>query len=64
MPVQLSPEQVGLEMLCLCGQLDLLIRAQMQQVHFDPEHLKATYLTPALSVLVSDSQGKFDSRLI
>ncbi|XP_023144640.1 uncharacterized protein si:ch211-218d20.15 [Amphiprion ocellaris] len=31
MPVQLSPEQVGLEMLCLCGQLDLLIRAQMQQ---------------------------------
>lgn len=32
MPVQLSPEQVGLEMLCLCGQLDLLIRAQMQQV--------------------------------
>lgn len=32
MPVQLSPEQVGVEMLCLCGQLDLLIRAQMQQV--------------------------------
>lgn len=32
MPVQLGPEQVGLEMLCLCGQLDLLIRAQMQQV--------------------------------
>ncbi|CAM9177672.1 unnamed protein product [Lampetra planeri] len=31
MPVHLSPEQVGLEMLCLCGQLDLLIRAQMQQ---------------------------------
>ncbi|XP_063355523.1 uncharacterized protein si:ch211-218d20.15 isoform X2 [Pelmatolapia mariae] len=31
MPVQLSPEQVGLEMLCLCGQLDLLIRSQMQQ---------------------------------
>uniref|UniRef100_A0A1A8G8F9 Uncharacterized protein n=2 Tax=Nothobranchius korthausae TaxID=1143690 RepID=A0A1A8G8F9_9TELE len=31
MPVQQSPEQVGLEMLCLCGQLDLLIRAQMQQ---------------------------------
>ncbi|XP_072252688.1 uncharacterized protein [Leuresthes tenuis] len=31
MPVRLSPEQVGLEMLCLCGQLDLLIRAQMQQ---------------------------------
>uniref|UniRef100_A0A3Q1EG76 Si:ch211-218d20.15 n=1 Tax=Acanthochromis polyacanthus TaxID=80966 RepID=A0A3Q1EG76_9TELE len=31
MPIQLSPEQVGLEMLCLCGQLDLLIRAQMQQ---------------------------------
>lgn len=32
MPVQLSPEQVGLEMFCLCGRLDLLIRAQMQQV--------------------------------
>ncbi|XP_076010949.1 uncharacterized protein LOC143004003 [Genypterus blacodes] len=32
MPLQLSPDQVGLEMLCLCGQLDLLIRAQMQQV--------------------------------
>ncbi|XP_051814975.1 uncharacterized protein si:ch211-218d20.15 isoform X1 [Acanthochromis polyacanthus] len=32
MPIQLSPEQVGLEMLCLCGQLDLLIRAQMQQM--------------------------------
>ncbi|XP_034042873.1 uncharacterized protein si:ch211-218d20.15 isoform X2 [Thalassophryne amazonica] len=31
MPVQLSPDQVGLEMWCLCGQLDLLIRAQMQQ---------------------------------
>ncbi|XP_037831843.1 uncharacterized protein si:ch211-218d20.15 isoform X2 [Kryptolebias marmoratus] len=31
MPVRLSPEQVGLEMLCLCGHLDLLIRAQMQQ---------------------------------
>ncbi|XP_047226835.1 uncharacterized protein si:ch211-218d20.15 isoform X1 [Girardinichthys multiradiatus] len=30
-PIQLSPEQVGLEMLCLCGQLDLLIRAQTQQ---------------------------------
>lgn len=32
MPVHLSPEQVGLEMLCLCEQLDLLVRAQMQQV--------------------------------
>uniref|UniRef100_A0A3Q3II33 Uncharacterized protein n=1 Tax=Monopterus albus TaxID=43700 RepID=A0A3Q3II33_MONAL len=31
MPLHLSPEQVGLEMLCLCGQLDLLIRAQIQQ---------------------------------
>ncbi|XP_068185363.1 uncharacterized protein si:ch211-218d20.15 [Antennarius striatus] len=31
MPVRMSPEHVGLEMLCLCGQLDLLIRAQMQQ---------------------------------
>ncbi|KAF7658509.1 hypothetical protein LDENG_00011450 [Lucifuga dentata] len=31
MPVQMSPDQVGLEMLCLCGHLDLLIRAQMQQ---------------------------------
>ncbi|XP_004081604.1 uncharacterized protein LOC101166591 isoform X1 [Oryzias latipes] len=31
MPVRLSPEQVGLEMLCLCGQLDLLIRTQTQQ---------------------------------
>lgn len=31
MPIRLSPEQVGLEMLCLCGQLDLLIRAQTQQ---------------------------------
>lgn len=30
-PIRLSPEQVGLEMLCLCGQLDLLIRAQTQQ---------------------------------
>lgn len=36
MPVQLSPEQVGLEMWCLCGQLDLLIRAQMQQVGVTP----------------------------
>uniref|UniRef100_A0A3P9MBP9 Si:ch211-218d20.15 n=1 Tax=Oryzias latipes TaxID=8090 RepID=A0A3P9MBP9_ORYLA len=31
MPVRISPEQVGLEMLCLCGQLDLLIRTQTQQ---------------------------------
>ncbi|KAK7882343.1 hypothetical protein WMY93_028517 [Mugilogobius chulae] len=31
MPIHLSPEQVGLDMLCLCGQLDLLIRAQTQQ---------------------------------
>ncbi|XP_054642594.1 uncharacterized protein si:ch211-218d20.15 [Dunckerocampus dactyliophorus] len=31
MPLHLSPEQVALEMLCLCGQLDLLIRAQMQE---------------------------------
>ncbi|KAL0985433.1 hypothetical protein UPYG_G00156820 [Umbra pygmaea] len=31
MPVQLNSEQVGLEMLYLCGQLDLLIRAQVQQ---------------------------------
>ncbi|CAB1346497.1 unnamed protein product [Coregonus sp. 'balchen'] len=31
MPVHLSPEQVGLEMLYLCGQLDLLIRAQVHQ---------------------------------
>ncbi|XP_061580244.1 uncharacterized protein LOC133446608 isoform X2 [Cololabis saira] len=30
-PVRFSPEQVGLEMLVLCGQLDLLIRAQSQQ---------------------------------
>ncbi|XP_063355524.1 uncharacterized protein si:ch211-218d20.15 isoform X3 [Pelmatolapia mariae] len=37
MPVQLSPEQVGLEMLCLCGQLDLLIRSQMQQVDFQEQ---------------------------
>ncbi|CAL8370556.1 unnamed protein product [Arctogadus glacialis] len=32
-PTHLSPEQVGLEMLCLCGQLDLLVRAQVQQFH-------------------------------
>ncbi|KAM6985352.1 uncharacterized protein FYW47_004465 [Aplochiton taeniatus] len=31
MPIQLSTEQVGLEMLFLCGQLDLLIRAQVHQ---------------------------------
>ncbi|KAG7261764.1 hypothetical protein CRUP_009516 [Coryphaenoides rupestris] len=31
-PTHLSPEQVGLEMLCLCRQLDLLVRAQVQQV--------------------------------
>ncbi|XP_064832272.1 uncharacterized protein si:ch211-218d20.15 isoform X1 [Oncorhynchus masou masou] len=31
MPVHLSPGQVGLEMLYLCGQLDLLIRAQVHQ---------------------------------
>ncbi|XP_061143158.1 uncharacterized protein si:ch211-218d20.15 [Syngnathus typhle] len=31
MPFHLSPEQVAVEMLCLCGQLDLLIRAQMQE---------------------------------
>ncbi|XP_061915725.1 uncharacterized protein si:ch211-218d20.15 isoform X1 [Entelurus aequoreus] len=30
-PLHLTPEQVALEMLCLCGQLDLLIRAQMQE---------------------------------
>ncbi|XP_076857700.1 uncharacterized protein LOC143511885 isoform X2 [Brachyhypopomus gauderio] len=30
-PIHLSPEQVALEMLCLCGQLDLLIRAQVYQ---------------------------------
>ncbi|KAG7257278.1 hypothetical protein CRUP_023345 [Coryphaenoides rupestris] len=30
-PTHLSPEQVGLEMLCLCRQLDLLVRAQVQQ---------------------------------
>lgn len=38
MPIQLSPEQVGLEMLCLCGQLDLLIRAQSQQFQEQLEH--------------------------
>lgn len=32
MPIHLSSEQVALEMLCLCGQLDLLIRAQVHQV--------------------------------
>ncbi|XP_052421494.1 uncharacterized protein si:ch211-218d20.15 isoform X1 [Carassius gibelio] len=31
MPVHLSSEQVALEMLCLCSQLDLLIRAQVHQ---------------------------------
>ncbi|KAG5283157.1 hypothetical protein AALO_G00038960 [Alosa alosa] len=31
LPIHLSCEQVGLEMLCLCGQLDLLIRAQVHQ---------------------------------
>uniref|UniRef100_A0A3B3C5W1 Si:ch211-218d20.15 n=1 Tax=Oryzias melastigma TaxID=30732 RepID=A0A3B3C5W1_ORYME len=35
MPVRLSPQQVGLEMLCLCGQLDLLIRTQTQQTILD-----------------------------
>ncbi|XP_028847499.1 uncharacterized protein LOC114797052 isoform X4 [Denticeps clupeoides] len=29
--VRLSGEQVGLEVLCLCGQLDLLIRAQLRE---------------------------------
>ncbi|XP_056321217.1 uncharacterized protein si:ch211-218d20.15 [Danio aesculapii] len=32
MPIHLSSEQVALEMLCLCGQLDLLIRAQVHQI--------------------------------
>ncbi|XP_066541922.1 uncharacterized protein si:ch211-218d20.15 [Hoplias malabaricus] len=32
MPLHLSPEHVALEMLCLCGQLDLLIRAQVHQI--------------------------------
>ncbi len=32
MPIHLSSEQVALEMLCLCSQLDLLIRAQVHQV--------------------------------
>ncbi|XP_056611168.1 uncharacterized protein si:ch211-218d20.15 isoform X1 [Triplophysa dalaica] len=31
MPIHLSSDQVGLEMLCLCSQLDLLIRAQVHQ---------------------------------
>ncbi|KAL7881569.1 hypothetical protein AOLI_G00084170 [Acnodon oligacanthus] len=31
MPIHLSPEQVALEMLCFCSQLDLLIRAQVHQ---------------------------------
>ncbi|XP_055072542.2 uncharacterized protein [Misgurnus anguillicaudatus] len=31
MPIHLSKEQVALEMLCLCSQLDLLIRAQVHQ---------------------------------
>ncbi|KAK1797784.1 hypothetical protein P4O66_008135 [Electrophorus voltai] len=31
MPIHLSPEQVALEMLCLCSQMDLLIRAQVYQ---------------------------------
>ncbi|XP_061081617.1 uncharacterized protein si:ch211-218d20.15 isoform X1 [Conger conger] len=31
MPVHLSSKQVGMEMLCLCSQLDLLIRAQVHQ---------------------------------
>ncbi|XP_072541297.1 uncharacterized protein [Salminus brasiliensis] len=31
MPTHLSAEQVALEMLCLCSQLDLLIRAQVHQ---------------------------------
>ncbi|XP_036397082.1 uncharacterized protein si:ch211-218d20.15 [Megalops cyprinoides] len=31
MPIHLSSEQVGMEMLCLCSQLDLLIRAQVHQ---------------------------------
>ncbi|KAG5833324.1 uncharacterized protein si:ch211-218d20.15 [Anguilla anguilla] len=31
MPIHLSSIQVGMEMLCLCSQLDLLIRAQVHQ---------------------------------
>ncbi|KTF94024.1 hypothetical protein cypCar_00009257 [Cyprinus carpio] len=31
MPIHLSREQVALEMLCLCSQMDLLIRAQVHQ---------------------------------
>ncbi|KAJ8004669.1 hypothetical protein DPEC_G00138720 [Dallia pectoralis] len=39
-PVHLNPEQVGLEMLYLCGQLDLLIRAQVHQFQ---EQLRQDY---------------------
>lgn len=49
MPVRLSPEQVGLEMLCLCGQLDLLIRAQMQQVGAECVTSTAAVESPPLS---------------
>ncbi|XP_056611169.1 uncharacterized protein si:ch211-218d20.15 isoform X2 [Triplophysa dalaica] len=35
MPIHLSSDQVGLEMLCLCSQLDLLIRAQVHQLKQD-----------------------------
>ncbi|KAK3543867.1 hypothetical protein QTP70_030051 [Hemibagrus guttatus] len=44
-PIHLSPEQVALDMLCLCSQLDLLVRAQVHQgkskLDMSPEELEA-----------------------
>ncbi|KAF7709466.1 uncharacterized protein si:ch211-218d20.15 [Silurus meridionalis] len=45
MSIHLSPEQVALDMLCLCSQLDLLIRAQVHQgqtkLDLNPEESEA-----------------------
>ncbi|KAA0715614.1 hypothetical protein E1301_Tti008453 [Triplophysa tibetana] len=38
MPIHLSSDQVALEMLCLCSQLDLLIRAQVHQFQEQLKH--------------------------
>ncbi|XP_058248877.1 uncharacterized protein si:ch211-218d20.15 isoform X1 [Hemibagrus wyckioides] len=44
-PIHLSPEQVALDMFCLCGQLDLLVRSQVHQgqskLDMSPEELEA-----------------------
>lgn len=62
MPIHLSSDQVALEMLCLCSQLDLLIRAQVHQVRAEIfKHW--IYMCVCLNIQTSNLHEQFQEQI-